>query len=176
MAVVIGVGNPFRRDDGFGVAVVVALRDRVPSSPGERPRLEVLDGEPASLVDAWTGAELAVLVDAGAPGAEPGRLHRVELPASTAGTATVLQARGSSWSSHAAGVDDAVALAAALGRLPRRLVLYSVEGADFGDGPGLSPAVAGAVAATAERIAAEVTAWLDPTSPLATTPPERPTR
>jgi hypothetical protein len=54
--VVIGVGNEYRRDDGAGLAVVARLRDRVP------PGVEIVltDGEPIRLIEAWTGAALAV--------------------------------------------------------------------------------------------------------------------
>ena len=58
-AVVIGIGNEFRRDDGAGSAVIGQLRGRVPCV-----RLVVTDGEPTRLIDAWTGAALAVVVDA----------------------------------------------------------------------------------------------------------------
>ena len=48
-----------------------------------RPRrveLLVSDGEPARLIEAWSGADLAVVVDAvRADPARPGRLHRLVL-------------------------------------------------------------------------------------------------
>ncbi len=48
-------------------------------------------------------------------------------------------------STHAFGVGDAVELARALGRLPARVVVYGVEGADFTAGAPLSAAVESAV-------------------------------
>ena len=67
--VVIGVGNEFRRDDGAGPAVVRKLRDLVPSGVG----LVITDGEPTRLLEAWTGAALAVVADAvRVSGPEPG--------------------------------------------------------------------------------------------------------
>ena len=59
-AVVIAIGNEFRRDDGAGPAVLRQLRDLVPSGVD----LVLSDGEPARLVEAWTGAALAIVVDA----------------------------------------------------------------------------------------------------------------
>ena len=80
--VVIGVGNEFRRDDGAGPAVVARLRDLAP--PGVR--LVVTDGEPARLVEAWTGAALAVVVDAvRAEPARPGTVHRFAVDAPGSG-------------------------------------------------------------------------------------------
>ena len=74
--VVIGVGNEFRRDDGAGPAVVTSLRGQVP--PGVD--LVLTDGEPTRLIEAWTGAALAVVVDAvRADPPRPGRVHRFVL-------------------------------------------------------------------------------------------------
>jgi hydrogenase maturation protease len=134
-AVVIGVGNEFRRDDGAGPAVIARLRDLAP--PGVR--LVVTDGEPARLVEAWTGAALAVVVDAvRAEPSHPGNIHRFVLDQPRAGAR-----RGAS--SHGLGLDDAIALAAALDRMPGRLVVHAIEAADLTQGPGLSPPVAAAV-------------------------------
>ena len=57
---VIGVGNEMRRDDGAGIAVVERARPLLP------PDVEVrtLGGEATALLDAWEGADLAVVVDA----------------------------------------------------------------------------------------------------------------
>ena len=75
-AVVIGVGNEFRRDDGAGPAVVARLSGQVP----EGTELVVSDGEPVRMIEAWDGATLAVVVDAvRAEPAVPGRLHRLDL-------------------------------------------------------------------------------------------------
>ena len=56
MVIVIGIGNEYRRDDGAGLAAVTSLRDRVP--PGVE--LVLTDGEPTRLIEAWTGAVLAI--------------------------------------------------------------------------------------------------------------------
>jgi hydrogenase maturation protease len=140
--VVIGVGNEYRRDDGVGPLVVAGLRDRVP--PGVE--LVTSEGEPADLLEAWTDADVAVVVDAvrGVPSA-PGRLYRVVLPATEASLAPAV-------SSHGLGVEVAAALAAALGRLPSRLIVHAVEVADTSQGVGLSPEVAAAADALAEAV------------------------
>lgn len=141
MTIVIGVGNDFRRDDGAGLAVIEALRGRV------RARLAVTDGEPARLIELWAGAGLAIVVDAvRAEPPDPGRVH--DLCAETA----ALAAR--SVSGHALGLGDAVALGLAVGQMPGRLRVLAIEGADFGFGHGLTPRVAAAVAAVADRLAA----------------------
>ena len=63
--VVIGVGNDYRRDDGLGPLVVAALTDRQADDPRlAEVDLRVSDGEPTRLIDLWTDADLAIVVDA----------------------------------------------------------------------------------------------------------------
>ncbi|MBV9093100.1 MAG: hydrogenase maturation protease [Streptosporangiaceae bacterium] len=143
--VVIGIGNEFRRDDGAGPAVVASLHGRVPPDVA----LTITDGEPARLVDAWTGAALAIVVDAvrvaGPHAPRPGTVHRLVLdrPGSTAERTA---------SSHGLGLDDAVALALALERMPGRLIVHAIEAGDLSQGRGLTPPVAAAVATVATAV------------------------
>ncbi len=148
--VVVGAGNPFRRDDGVGAAVVDALVRDVPDGV----RLTERDGEPTGLLDAWDGARLAIVVDAVAPDGAPGKLHRFEV---RDGAGSVPD-RAHRASSHALGIGDAVALGRALDRLPARLVVLGVEAADLGEGPGLSPPVAEAVGPAVREVLAEIAA------------------
>ena len=144
--VVIGVGNEFRRDDGAGPAVVASLRGRVP------PGVELLlaDGEPTRLIEAWTGAALAVVVDAVlANPPRPGRVHRFVLDRPLAGTTRTA-------SSHGFGLDDAVRLALALDRMPGRLVVHAIEADDLSQGQGLTPLVAAAVDDLARAVLSDV--------------------
>lgn len=141
-AVVIGIGNEFRRDDGAGPAVLARLDGRVPAGV----RLLASDGEPARLIEAWAGMPLAVIVDAvRAEPTVPGRLHRLVLhQGGTAGAGPV--------SSHGLGLDSAIGLARALGRMPGKLIVHAVEAADFGQGPGLSPGVAAVLNALTDAV------------------------
>jgi hydrogenase maturation protease len=141
-AVVIGVGNEFRRDDGAGPAVVGRLRDL--ASPGVG--LVITDGEPTRLIEAWTGAALAVVVDAvRASPPHPGRTHRFVVDRPGPGAARPA-------SSHGFGFDDAIALALALDRMPGRLIVHAIEAADLTQGTGLTPPVAAAVGVVAAAV------------------------
>jgi hydrogenase maturation protease len=139
---VIGVGNPLRGDDAVGLAVADRVRTRV---PGDVAVLEV-EQEPTRLLDAWSGADVAVVVDACSAGGPPGTIHRFDVGDSP------LPARVFRSSTHAFGVGDAVELSRALNRLPARVVVYGVEGEDFAAGAGLSAPVESAVEAVAEAI------------------------
>ena len=144
-AVVIGVGNEYRRDDGVGPAVLAALAGRVP--PGVR--LVHADGEPGALLEVWAGVPLAVVVDAVVcQPPRPGLLHRTSVGG--------LTGVGTSASSHGLGIPEAVRLAEVLDRMPGELVVYAVEAADVNLGVGLSAAVAAAVPEVADRVRAEL--------------------
>lgn len=127
MKVVIGIGDPHRRDEGVGPALVERLT-RLGMSDVD---IRVSDGEPAKLLEAWTGARLAIVVSSvlSRP-ARPGQIHRKKLSGSD---------------THGLGVSEAVEIGRAQGRLPDHLIVYAVEAADVGDGTELSPAVAAAI-------------------------------
>ncbi|MEO8091740.1 MAG: hydrogenase maturation protease [bacterium] len=138
----IGIGNRFRRDDAAGLEVARRLRLAQP------PGVTVLEreGEPTSLLEAWSDADEALVVDGVSSGAEPGTLHRFEA------SEGALPARLFKSSTHALGVAEAVELARELDRLPPRLAVYGIEGENFEAGEGLTPAVQAAV----EELVAEL--------------------
>jgi hydrogenase maturation protease len=127
----IGIGNRFRRDDAAGLEVVRRLRLAHP--PGVRLIEE--EGEPASLIEAWSSADEALVVDSISSGAAPGKLHRFDV------TDAPLPAQVFNPSTHALGLPEAVELARELGQLPRRLIVYGIEGETFETGEGLSEPV-----------------------------------
>ncbi|GAA3452339.1 hydrogenase maturation protease [Dactylosporangium matsuzakiense] len=159
--VIIGVGNPYRRDDGVGSAVIHRLR--AAGLPGAT--LAESDGEAGALILLWQRRRLAVLIDAiTADPSHPGRIHRLVVPWLQTDHRTAT-------STHATDPGEAIALAAALGRLPERLVVYAVEAADTGFGTHLSPAVEAAAGLVAEQVTAEARAAVQASG---TKDPERP--
>jgi hydrogenase maturation protease len=133
--VVIGVGNEFRHDDGAGLAVAARLGGRVPTGVA----VVSCEQESSRLLEAFDGVEGAVVVDAIASGAAPGTLHRFDVGERP------LPVRVFRSSTHAFGVGETIELARALGSLPQRLLVYGIEGSDFGAGRGLSTPVQAAV-------------------------------
>jgi hydrogenase maturation protease len=144
--IVIGVGNPYRSDDGVGPEVVNLLRDKdIPDVT-----LEQSLGETAELIELWDRVPVAILVDAvRAVPAHPGRVHHLVVP-------DVHTERIRAASSHGIDLGEAVELARVLDRLPGRLELFAVEVADVGFGEGLSAPVG----AAARRVAGEIHAIL----------------
>ncbi len=148
-AVVIGLGNPYRRDDGVGAAVAAALADLVP------PNVAVATGitDPMGLVEAWSGVGLAVVIDAAVTGGlEPGRVRRCTLADLVAGHGTGPEGL----SSHRVDVAGAFELARVLGRAPGRLVVFAIDVADTGHGVGLTHPVSRAVPDAVRLALAEI--------------------
>ncbi|TDO17343.1 hydrogenase maturation protease [Mycobacterium sp. BK086] len=143
-ALVIGIGNDVRGDDGVGLAVAAGIAER------HHPGVEVLSAtcDPATILDAWTGLPLVVAVDAASgPGAVPGRIGRW-----TPGE----EQQPSVLSSHSLGLQEVYALGQALGRLPQRLVVFTVEIEGAGYGVQLTAPVAAAVSVAVEAVLAEI--------------------
>jgi len=153
--VVVGIGNEYREDDGVGLVVVAEIERR------GLPNVRVVstDGEPSRMIEAWSGADVAVVVDAvRLTDPTPGRVHRMlvdDLPGHV-----------SAASSHGLGVPEAVELARVLDRLPGRLVLYTVEVAETGFGVGLSDPVAAAVGDLVDTVLRELVTQPPPGSSL----------
>jgi hydrogenase maturation protease len=147
--VVIGVGNAMRRDDGAGIAAVERARPLLP------PGVEVLTlgGEATSLLEAWAGADLAVVVDAVRWDHPPaGGVTRIDVTAEP----DAVTGFGGGASSHGLGVAEAVALGRVLDRLPRHLVLLLIALVEEGHGEGLSPAMEGYAGEAVRQLVAEV--------------------
>ena len=143
---VIGVGNELRGDDGAGVEVVRRLSERAGQAGievGEHPY------EPSGLLDAWQGRDAVVLVDTMHSGAPPGTIRRFDA------SAEPLAALHGSSSTHAFGLDEAIELGRALDRLPRRVIVFAVEGRTFEAGTGLSDEVKSVIPALASAVLRE---------------------
>lgn len=131
----IGIGNPFRRDDGVGIQVAEKMRDLLPEN------VEVLtqSGEGGNLMQSWVDADQIVVVDAVRSKSTPGRIHEID--------ASMLRVPSEffHYSSHAFGVAEAIELSRILNQLPRRVNVIGIEGKDFSVGIGLTPEVDAAV-------------------------------
>ena len=132
---VIGIGNPYRADDGVGLAVARHLKERAPGN------LKILEasGEFTSLMESWKHAGAVILVDALQSGQRPGAIFRFNALEQR------LPAGISRHSTHALGIMEAIELARMINRLPPSLIFYGIEGKNFQAGFGLSPEVEASV-------------------------------
>ena len=142
MTVVIGYGTPDRGDDCAGLLVVRGLRN-----VAARCVEVIADG--LELMEAWTGAERAIIVDAVVSGAAPGSIHRWngrDLPRMVIHPV----------SSHGFGLGEAITLANQLDLLPRQLEVIGIEAGHFDYGRDISQEVAQAARGVARELTLEL--------------------
>ena len=143
---IIGIGNAYRSDDGAGIAVAKRVRERITDGVA----IIEQSGDGAALLELWKGAGTVILVDAVHSGEAPGTVHRLDA------CAAEIPSRLFHYSTHGFGVAEAVELARALNQMPARLIVYGIEGKNFGAGVALSAEVEEASAAVTLRILNEV--------------------
>src|SRR5512145_1789693 len=74
-SVVIGVGNPFRGDDGVGLLVAQCLTEQAPACV----RVMKQSRAAFALLEEWDKIDRVIVVDAVVSGAPPGTLHRLDV-------------------------------------------------------------------------------------------------
>ena len=104
-------------------------------------------GEPLDLVGAWEDADLAVVVDATRSGAAAGTVQLVDL-----GGGENADSYSGPMSTHGMDLARVLRLTRAMGHAPSRVVVVGIEGENFADGIGLSPAVEVAVPEAGELV------------------------
>jgi hydrogenase maturation protease len=124
----IGVGNEYRQDDGVGLFIARHLG--LLHLPGARTTETQRDA--TRLMDLWIGAEIVFVFDAVFSGAASGAVYRLDA------VNKPLADDLFQLSTHRLGIVEAVELSRTLNQLPAELVLYGIEGLNFGQGQGLS--------------------------------------
>jgi len=156
--IVLGLGNLLLQDDGVGLSILEALRDKAPQSmPGRlSDQVEMMDGgtQGISLLGRIEGRRGLLILDAIRLGDPPGTLHIFEgadLPSILPPSAT---------SGHEGNCGDLMRAAMLLGSLPPRIALVGLEPEVIRTGMGLSPQVRTAVPEAAEAAASILASWL----------------
>ena len=143
---VIGVGNPYRRDDGIGPHLAQAVLRRGP----RHARVIEHSGEGASLMQLWNANDAVYLFDAVRSQNVPGAITFIDALEGT------LPSDFYHYSSHAFGLAEAIEMSRVLGQLPAVLRVFGIEGSDFSSGHGLSAPVEAAVGMLLPRILREL--------------------
>lgn len=129
---ILGIGNPRRGDDAAGRLLAERLNAAFPVDAFD---CQTLDGEAASIIEAWSGRPLAIVVDSAVSGAPAGSIRRFDA------IAAPLPAIFKTLSTHGIGLPEAIELARALGRLPERLIVYAIEGGRYNLNDQVSPEI-----------------------------------
>lgn len=146
------MGNPFRGDDGVGLAVIRRLEEVYKLS--EDVQLIQHTGDGIHLINLWETNNKVIIVDAAQGGKRPGAVHRISI------SETEFPQQLAGYSSHSFGVAEAIALARVIKRLPQQLIVFAVEGTTFDYGASLSPRVEKAVDTLVEQIYKECTSLI----------------
>ena len=150
LILVIGIGNEYRSDDGVGLAIIRALKEK--NLPGTQ--LTECAGDGMNLIETWKVAKVVILIDAVSSESEPGTIFRFN--ALTGPIPTHL----SFHSTHAFGVAEAIELGRTLHQLPPYLLLFGIEGKNFAAGTNMSPEVENAIQEVIEQVTREIRTFL----------------
>ncbi len=151
-AVVLGVGNVLRRDDGAGIRVIEELRRLVLGDPTALPAgTRLVDGGTLGLglLDVVHGAGSLLVVDAVSLGKEPGTVSILRDD-----TIATTQEAGPAATTGAVG--ELLAVARLMGWLPDAVTLVGLQVGEVGLGTTLSPRVATAVSNAVEAVRSEL--------------------
>jgi hydrogenase maturation protease len=131
----LGLGHPYRSDDGFGPRAIELLKEKF----GDRYDYQQHSGDPADLMDVWDQRSLIILDALRTPAPKPGTLHRIHV------TEGEILPGMSPVSSHALSLGEALEMGRILRKMPRNLIVLGVEGENFNPGDQLSAAVSAAL-------------------------------
>jgi hydrogenase maturation protease len=147
---IIGLGNPFRRDDAVGNLVARQLL------PYQGPSVSIIEGGVAglNLLHEMEGMDKLILIDAVSSQSDEGTITRFTVPQDLDKIARLAWSTSGS-STHDLGLQEALTLANTLGDLPPYVVIYGIELGTIQHGLELSPKVAEAVHTVVNRIANE---------------------
>ena len=128
---VLGIGNPFRRDDGIGPAVIHHLQ-----LENNLERVDLLDGgiDGLSLINYMKGYEKVLVVDAVDMGMTPGDVQ-VFSPSEAK-----LTIKADTLSTHGFGLAELIALMEKL-EMKTDLCIIGIQAKDVRFGEGMSPEV-----------------------------------
>ena len=142
----IGVGNEYRQDDGVGI--FIARQPGLLHLPGVR--ISAIQRDATHLMDLWQGAGIVFVFDAvysRNKAAEVYRLDAVKEP---------LPADLFRLSTHRLGIAEAVELSRELNQLPAELIIFGIEGHNFGQGQGLSLPCKRSAMKVVQRVSEEI--------------------
>jgi len=143
---VMGVGNILLSDEGVGVRVIEALKERkLPDT------IELLDGGTGmlDLLDILANRDKVIIIDAVRGGNEPGAVYRFTLT-------DIAMQRQNLMSLHQIGLLETLNLAELTGCTPRDVVILGIEPKKIDWGLELSPEVAAVVSKVIELVISEL--------------------
>lgn len=146
---ILGVGNPFRRDDGIGPAVIRRLQ-----SENSLQQVDLLDGgiDGFALLDQIKLYEKVLIVDAVDMGLKPGEI-RIFSPAEAKMTI-----RTDALSTHGFGLAETLAFMETL-EISTDVRILGIQAKDIGFGEDMTPEIHSQLDAIIETISTQLERW-----------------
>jgi len=141
----VGLGNRYRRDDAVGLRVAELVRLATPE------KLRVIEGiaDGTEMLDLWKISDTVWIADCTVSGNPPGNIYVLD-----GLNEDIPVALFPSYSTHTLNIAQTIALGRTLDCLPRRLIIYGIEGGNCDPGIGLTEGVEKAAHEVAEKIIA----------------------
>jgi hydrogenase maturation protease len=140
---IVGLGNPYRSDDGIGIEIALRLMNKVPGGV----RVAQSSGDLIDLLAIWQGFDNVILIDAMIANNAPGHFRWFDVSLSD-----LPEDKFPAHSTHAFGLQQAVAMARALDELPRHMHVIGVQASAFTTGTTLTDAVEGTIDAVVASV------------------------
>jgi hydrogenase maturation protease len=143
MILIAGLGSP-HGDDQLGWMAIDRLQGRLPPEATARKLRGGID-----LLDLLDGQDAVIVIDASAPAGQSGAIRSFEWPGPEVSPHTAA-------GTHGLGLIDAFQLAASLGRLPRRAVIFTIEARAVAPHSSVSPELLSRLDALVEAVIARL--------------------
>ncbi len=133
---IAGIGNIYRRDDGIGILVARAIKDRINTKTKSGISVDIVEmNDPSSLIDILHSYDKVIIIDAvmGNSMDRVGTIH-------TLGYKDIIDNNGDDvvTSTHTIDLRELVMLIGMIYNDDKGLILIGIEGYDFGIGEVLS--------------------------------------
>ncbi|UCE66046.1 MAG: hydrogenase maturation protease [Candidatus Zixiibacteriota bacterium] len=148
-ALIIGIGNGFRKDDGVGLEIARRIEEL--NLPGITVAKST--GDITNYINVFRDFEILIIADSIKNAGNPGMNIRIDI--------SDLQEDfelSPNISTHWLGILETLKLANNTGYLPAKTIIYGIEGVDFSYGIGISAELTNATELIVDEIIDELTA------------------
>lgn len=142
----IGIGNPFRGDDGVGCVIAGKIKALNLANVSCMEH----QGEGIDLIEQWKDFSTVIVIDAVSCEEKPGTIFRFELPPDE------LPKSVFACSTHALNIADVIHLAKILNQCPEKIIAYGIAGKTFEMGQGFSVEVQDAAVKVIGQVTGEL--------------------
>lgn len=141
--IIVGIGNPYRGDDGAGWAVIEALEKTL-----DQKYLRKSSGDVGELLEIFSSFSSIYLIDACLADASFGAWQRID-------ALQEIFIKEKATSTHGFSLSQTIHLAKTLQQLPKKLIIYAIAGSKYQMSRGLSSRVQKAILEVAQEIIKE---------------------